>query len=531
MKRLLSITTALLASVTLLMGCSNDDKKKEKTEDDSESMTVTVFDKNSKSSKFDDRIAKIVEEKTGVKVEIQNPTGDPDEKLSLLLSSNDYPDIVLMELGSDNLNKYINSGAFIELDELIEEKMPNVKEMYGNILNKTRHTDGHNYYLANWYNKELIPDPVDGWLFKYDIMVDLVGKERADSPEPFSEDELLALFKEFKEKYPEIDGKESIALTGNADNMAFFRKIKGMFGIKQVYEKDNNIYWDVKDPQFIKMLHFTNELYREGILDSEWVSMKEQTLTQKLSTGSVFGTIAAWWDAGQANDTLKAEGGDEAQYVGYTALADGVSLEEATYNGRNSLGWDAIGITDNVKNIDAATKLVDFLASREGQNLLMWGVEGEDYDVVDGEFIPKAEVADLFLKDGQAAIKETGISRWTWFVTGEPPTPTSTVRLSGYEGNKTFTAQKAKTNLISPMWDTAYMDNLSPEGSTPEGLKEQKVKDVYNQSIAAIINAESAEKVDELFTKLLDDMENAGMSDVEKIYTENYQARMKLWGE
>src|SRR5699024_2099802 len=152
--------------------------------------------------------------------------------------------------------------------------------------------------------------------------------------------------------------------------------------------------------------HFTNELYREGILDSEWVSMKEQTLTQKLSTGSVFGTIAAWWDADQANETLKAEGGDEAQYVGYTALADGVSLEEATYNGRNSLGWDAIGITDNVKNIDAATKLVDFLASREGQNLLMWGVEGEDYDVVDGEFIPKAEVADLFLKDGQAAIKE-----------------------------------------------------------------------------------------------------------------------------
>lgn len=529
MKKMLAISVFLVTSVLSLVGCGSNEKKK--SESDSDSMKIVFFDKNSKSSKFDDRIAKIVEEKTGVQVEIQNPSGDPEEKLSLLLSSNHYPDIVLMGLGSDNLNKYINSGALIELDDLIDEKMPNVKEMYGDTLKKARHTDGHNYYLPNWYSSDLKQDAVDGWLFKYDIMVDLVGKERADSAEPFTQEELIQLLRDFKEKYPEINGKESIAITGNADNMLFLQKIKGMFGIKSRYEKDGSLYWDVRDPEYINMLKFTNQLYREGLLDSEWVSMKEQTLTQKLSSGNVFGTIAAWWDPGQANEKLQAEGGDEAQYVGYMAVGDGLKIEDTTYSSLDSLGWDAIGITDNCKNLDAATKLVDFLSSREGQNLLMWGVEGEDYDVVDGEFIPKKEVADLFLKDSQAAIKETGITRWTWFVTTDPPTDKSYMRLSDYEGKQTFTAKMADKNMISPTWDTSYTNNLSPEGSSPEGLKEQKVKDVYNQSIASIVNASSEKEVEKLYKKLISDMEAAGMKDVEDVISKNYKERMELWGE
>ena len=109
------------------------------------------------SREFDDRIAKELMKRTGVKVEVVNPTGDPAEKLSLMLAGKDYPDIVLMDRGSDIVNKYIEAGALVNLSEHMD-KMPNVKEMYGDTLNKIRYKDGNNYYLANWYGYD--PDPV-----------------------------------------------------------------------------------------------------------------------------------------------------------------------------------------------------------------------------------------------------------------------------------------------------------------------------------------------------------------------------------
>lgn len=81
-----------------------------------------------------------------------------------MLASGDYPDVVVMSRGDASLDKYITSGAFIALDELIEKSGPDIKEMYGDTLIKTRYKDGKNYYLANWYG--LDSDPVFGMLMR-----------------------------------------------------------------------------------------------------------------------------------------------------------------------------------------------------------------------------------------------------------------------------------------------------------------------------------------------------------------------------
>ena len=61
-------------------------------------------------------------------VEIQRPTGNPVEKLNLMLASGDLPDVILMSRGSDIMNKYITSGAVIPLNDLIEEHGPNIQK-------------------------------------------------------------------------------------------------------------------------------------------------------------------------------------------------------------------------------------------------------------------------------------------------------------------------------------------------------------------------------------------------------------------
>ena len=172
-----------------------------------EEVTLTFFDKNSGTRTFDDPIALELMKRTGVNIELMAPTGDPGEKLALMLAGLNYPDIVLMDRSSDIVKQYIEAGALVNLSEYMD-LMPNVVAMYGETLNKTRYDDGNNYYLSNWYGYD--PDPVNGFICRYDYMVEMVGQERADSAEPFTYSEFVQLLRDWKAKHPQIDGKDTV---------------------------------------------------------------------------------------------------------------------------------------------------------------------------------------------------------------------------------------------------------------------------------------------------------------------------------
>lgn len=222
----IAMAMSVLMAAGMLAGCGSNGSTSSSTASGSASsasgevstdgVTISIFDKNSGSNTFDDPVAKAIEEKTGVKIQVENPTGDPLEKLNLMLTGQNYPDIVLMDRGNDIVNRYIEAGALLPLNDLIDKYGPDVKEMYGETLNKSRYTDGKNYYLNNWYGED--PDPVAGVLMRYDYLCEIVGKDRADSDEPFTQEEYIDICKKFKELHPTIDGKESIAITFDAES-------------------------------------------------------------------------------------------------------------------------------------------------------------------------------------------------------------------------------------------------------------------------------------------------------------------------
>ena len=80
-------------------------------------------------------------------------------------------------------------------------------------------------------------------------------------------------------------------------------------------------------------------------------------------------------------------------------------------------------------------------------------------------------------------------------------------------------------------WDTADFTGLTPAGSTPDGLKWQKIQDIYDQEYPKIVNADSHDAAMEEYDKMISEMNDAGLEDVEKVITQNYQERMKLWNE
>ncbi|MFD2614955.1 ABC transporter substrate-binding protein [Paenibacillus gansuensis] len=544
-----AILLAMILILSMLAGCAGNNKGNEPSntaateentakpegngaaeEDSGEKaeapIKLTFFDKNTGDA-FNNDVAKEITKRTGVTLEIQQPTGDPKEKLNLMLASNDLPDILLMDRGGDIVNKYVAAGAIIPLNDLIDKFGPDIKEMYGDILKKTRHSDGKNYYLSNWYG--LDRDPVFGMNMRQDLLREL-APEKADGGQPFTTDEFEALLKKFKEKYPTIDGKNSIPLTLNAENMgALLGTFKGMWGMKSYFEDNGQLKLDVKDPRYKEMLMYLNKLYTEGLIDKDWAISKQQTWEQKISNGFVFASPGAYWDLGGPNTALKkAGGGAEKQLYAYKVVAPGTDPAATTFGPRSTLGWDAIAISKTNKDPERTMKLINFLASEEGQYLLLWGIEGVHWDMKDGKHVPKPELVQQFKDDWSATAKKTGIRKWTWFIkNGNGADGTPYDMPAKYDRAKD--AQIATKNLLDSVWDTSPYDNLNPEGGTPDALIYQKVQDILKQQIPKIIISANADAAQAAYDKMLADLKGAGDEKIEKIINENYQKRLELW--
>ena len=72
-----------------------------------------------------------------------------------------------------------------------------------------------------------------------------------------------------------------------------------------------------------------------------------------------------------------------------------------------------VGITTNAKDPVRAIKFLDYLASEEGQVLTNWGIEGKQYNVVDGKRIIPQDVNNKKINDAANFQKETGIGLYT----------------------------------------------------------------------------------------------------------------------
>ena len=160
----------------------------------------------------------------------------------------------------------------------------------------------------------------------------------------------------------------------------------------------------------------------------------------------------------------------------------------------------------------------------------MWGLEGVNWNMVDGVHTPTQETLDAIREDWAAFSKESGVRKWTWMIRnglGEDGTPYDLM----FRYNRDEVNLHGLKSMAGANWDTALYDDIGPQAGTLEALAEQKIKDLMDSSFAAMVNAPSHEEVERLYTNLLDQMDANDAKTVEKIYTENYNARKLLYDQ
>lgn len=343
----------------------------------------------------DNKIYKKIKDELGATLNFEFLAGDIEQKLGVMIAGSDYPDVMTAN------TKLTAAGAFIPLEDLIEEHAPNLKAHYAEFWNMMKDpNDGHIYTLPNYgvYNGKVNSTYYSGpafWIQK-DVLKEF------GYPKVKTLDEYFDLIAQYKEKYPTIDGSPTIGfeiLNYDWRNWGLFNAPQHLIGHPNdggvvVTDSVAEIFTD-KDYSK-KYYQKLNEMNSLGHIDKETFTQNYDQYMAKLSSGTVLGMFDQHWNFQAAEDSLTTQGKDNRTYVGLPLVYD--TNTKDYYRDLPALNLNnGFGISVNAKNPEQIIKFLDALMTEDWQKAFTWGFEGEDYIVnEEGRFMKTQEQRDKF---------------------------------------------------------------------------------------------------------------------------------------
>ncbi len=351
----------------------------------------------------DNKTTHYIEEKTNTKLDITVvPSGDLDSKLQIMLASGDKPDII--QFGSDSLEmKLTKSNVLLPINNYFE-KAPNLKKVGdGGLWDVMKHSD-NNIYAVPIRGSAIDNIPIyrKDWLDKLGMKV------------PTTLDEYYAVADAFSNKDPDGNGKkDTYALSaftngGNVDlstmDMVFsaFGTLPGNWILK-----DGKLVQGGVAPGALDALKFLNKMYKAKLIDPEFITDNAARFKDKVLKGNVGAPVFRYFlmDSSNLNNyyaPLK-QNNPNAEFV-EGGILKGPNNNSIGYRMLTQRGWLKTAVTKDSKNIDAAIRVLDFLASDEGNMYENYGELSKDY-TVDNGIVKKTINDDQMKQEGIGQLK------------------------------------------------------------------------------------------------------------------------------
>ncbi|MHA6344938.1 extracellular solute-binding protein [Roseivivax sp. CAU 1761] len=340
-------------------------------------------------------VEEVAREKTNIHLVDQTSgrnTTEQSEAMNLLLAAGNLPDIVGGANIRQPVNEYGPQGAFVPLNELVDEHAPNIKAWFDehpDIWDAIAAYDGNVYYIP------YLPDGkyARAWYVRQDWL-DALGLERPDTV-----DELYDVLVAFRDQDPNGNGQK--------DEIPFFvrdweevlrllnlwdARSTGADVYHQFYLKDGRVVHPYAQEAYRDGLANIAQWYEEGLIDAELFTRGSSARDYLL--GENLGGMTHDWFASTSGYNValadKIEGFNFVPFLPPKSVS-GQRIEENRRIPMKPDGW-AISYTNEhpVETI----KYFDFWFSEEGALLANFGVEGKTWDMVDGEPIYKSAVLD-----------------------------------------------------------------------------------------------------------------------------------------
>ncbi|WP_051507431.1 ABC transporter substrate-binding protein [Saccharibacillus sacchari] len=550
-------TTAAL-TMGLLAGCggSSDKNVTPTVEGDGTAPISFSFfsaDPNSNWNNMQDAVGKKITEDTGVTLNAEFAVADPSQKLSLIVASGEYPELLSAK---GDVDKFVEAGAMLDLTELIDKHAPNIKKVYGDQIKRLRYSnEDQSIYVIPTYSAVGTKNLVAGGGFELQHK----AVKEAGYPEIKTLQDYEDVIQAYIDKNPtDADGNPNIGMTLNADDWHMSITVTNPAAEVTGKSGDGEYYIDPEtyeatyhfrtdgEKEYFKWL---NHMYDIGLLDKDTFVQKNDQYLAKIASGRVIGMIDADWGYAEAENSLKSAGKYEDTYGHYSVtLSDEYKDNRMQSTGFMS-GW-GVGITTSAKDPVRAIKFLDYLASEEAQIMNNWGIEGEHYNVEDGKRVVPADVQDRITNDNAAFSRESGIGFYSLMSarygdgvedsTGNYYTKNSPEMIaSNYTevDKETLAAYNATTWMdlfpnedefpVKP-WGAAW--NIAVPSSDKVTLLSSRVKDITWKRIPEIVVSDPAD-FDRLWEAYQQELLDNGVEEMEEGFTGYVQDLVKLWND
>lgn len=314
------------------------------------------------------------QKETGIEVEFQQASSN--ESLSLLVASNDLPDILITTLAnqSGGLQKYVDDGVVISIGEHMENYAPNLKKILDNnaVIDRMVKSDEGKYYMFPFIRGDDLLTVSSGPVVRKDIL------DNAGMTVPETIDEWYKVLKLYKESGFNAPLSYDLMTWEGAKNGIFL----GAYGTRaDFYIDDGKIKYGFLEPEMKDALANLKKWYEEGLLDKNIVKVSDMDAS---ILNSDVGASCMWAGSGIGRYMkAAAEKNPEFELVAapLPVLNKGdkpeFGVKEFIVSPANN-GF----ITTACNNIELAMRFLDFGYSERGHMLLNFGIEGESYNMI-----------------------------------------------------------------------------------------------------------------------------------------------------
>lgn len=391
-----------LAAVTVLIAvtaCSSESDHNKSASNASEGsgsdtqqdkVTFTIFNGVTGSrdgNTNETTIGKMLEDQTGVNFKLEFLVGDLNTKIGTMIASNDYPDVIIPDAA---IEEVLNAGAFIPLDDLIDQYGPNIKRVYGPVMDQMRAKDGKLYYLPiSTQVGDFVPNPeVDAafWIQRRVL-------EEAGYPKVKTLDEYIKLISDYAAKHKEEDLTGMVSLTNDWRFFTTSNPPMHLLG----YPNDGNVTIDPRTLEAKtyagsdatkRWLKTLSDLNANGLFDkASFVDNYDQYIA-KLTSHKVLGFFDYSWQVQNALDDLKDAARKDPAMDAYNYFPLPITFDANTADSyiaaeASPVTNRGVGITVSATDPVRIIKYFDNMLTEENQTLISWGIKGETYEVND----------------------------------------------------------------------------------------------------------------------------------------------------
>ena len=363
-------------------------------------------------------VVQALKEKTGVDVEWTNVAQDAaNDQFMLMIAGGDHCDLIrnLPRYYSGGVSQAYEEDIILELNDLIQSDMPDyLRAVESDDTNRINlaNDDGQMLYISIIYDQDNIGN---GWTIRKDYLDALGLSVPANLTE--LEETLLKITNEY--------GSDAAVLmnSGNYGNLLSTSfNVTGydpMDGNAIFYQEEGQVRCSLLQDGYREYLETMNRWYTEGLISTDFMSLtsnpRDPATALMISDGrSVFfnSGINQW-------DSYKSAAADNAFELTAVPMLpkDAGTVMHFPSNSTKVSSNGAWTISASCETPELAAQFLNYFFTDEGANLVNFGIEGESYDMVDGE--PTWRQEDLETLASEHGIGITSVAQGYYGIVGD----------------------------------------------------------------------------------------------------------------